>query len=45
MRYPDGGRLTAEQRKRREEVRMRAADLFEEDVKVPRCAHEVRASR
>jgi hypothetical protein len=35
MRYPDGGGLTAEQRKRREEVRMRAADLFEEDMKVP----------
>jgi hypothetical protein len=27
MRYPDGGGLTAEQRKRREEVRMRAVDL------------------
>lgn len=35
MRYPDEGGLTAEQRKRREEVCMRAADLFEEDVKVP----------
>ncbi|MER7693875.1 hypothetical protein [Streptomyces sp. NPDC097610] len=30
MRYPDGGGLTAEQRKRREEVRIRAVDLFEE---------------
>ncbi|MEV4450982.1 hypothetical protein AB0K24_37215 [Streptomyces mirabilis] len=35
MRYPDEGGLTAEQRKRREEVCMRAADLFEEDVKGP----------
>ena len=36
MRYADGGGLTAEQRKRREEVRMQAVDLFEEGVKVPR---------
>ncbi|MEV8060311.1 winged helix-turn-helix domain-containing protein [Streptomyces antimycoticus] len=34
MRYPDGGGLTAEQRKRREEVRMRAVDLFEEGVRL-----------
>jgi len=44
MRYADGGGLTAEQRKRREEVRMRAADLFEEDVKVPLIAQELRVS-
>jgi transposase len=44
MRYPDGGGLTAEQRKRREEVRMRAADLFAEDVKVPCVARELRVS-
>ncbi|MEV2215051.1 helix-turn-helix domain-containing protein [Streptomyces sp. NPDC050997] len=44
MRYPDGGGLTAEQRKRREEVRMRAADLFQDDVKVPRIAQELRVS-
>ncbi|MER5757633.1 winged helix-turn-helix domain-containing protein [Streptomyces sp. NPDC002088] len=44
MRYPDGGGLTAEQRRRREEVRMRAADLFEEDVKVPCVARELRVS-
>ncbi|MFB7223913.1 hypothetical protein [Streptomyces sp. NPDC056227] len=43
MRYPDGGGLTAEQRKRREEVRMRAVDLFEEDAKVPCNARELRA--
>ncbi|MEU1443371.1 helix-turn-helix domain-containing protein [Streptomyces mirabilis] len=44
MRYPDEGGLTAEQRKRREEVCMRAADLFEEDVKVPCVARELRVS-
>jgi transposase len=44
MRYPDGGGLTAEQRKRREEVRMPAADLFEEHAKVPRIARELRVS-
>nr|WP_269812547.1 helix-turn-helix domain-containing protein [Streptomyces atratus] len=35
MRYPDGGGLTAEQRRRREEVRMRAVDLFDEGMEVP----------
>lgn len=44
MRYPDGGGLTAEQRKRREEVRMRAVDLFEEDGEVPCIARELRVS-
>ncbi|WP_323183034.1 helix-turn-helix domain-containing protein [Streptomyces sp. NBC_00078] len=44
MRYPDGGGLTAEQRKRREEVRMRAADLFQEGVKVSCIARELRVS-
>jgi transposase len=44
MRYPDGGGLTAEQRKRREEVRMRAIDLFEEGVNVPCIARELRVS-
>ncbi|MFI6935460.1 transposase [Streptomyces sp. NPDC050287] len=33
--------MTAEQRKRREEVRIRAADLFEENVKVPCAAREL----
>jgi transposase len=36
--------LTVEQRKRREEVRMRAADLFEEGVEVPSIARELRVS-
>lgn len=44
MRYPDGGGLTAEQRRRREEVRMRAVDLFEEGVEVPCIARELRVS-
>ncbi|MFG2585989.1 helix-turn-helix domain-containing protein [Streptomyces solisilvae] len=44
MRYPDGGGLIAEQRKRREEVRMRAVDLFEEGVEVPRIVCELRVS-
>ncbi|MEU6369978.1 helix-turn-helix domain-containing protein [Streptomyces sp. NPDC046931] len=44
MRYPDGGGLTAEQRNRREEVRVRGVDLFEEGVRVPRIARELRVS-
>jgi hypothetical protein len=44
MRYPDGGGLTAEQRRRREEVRMRAVGLFEEGAKVPCIARELRVS-
>ncbi|MET7356009.1 helix-turn-helix domain-containing protein [Streptomyces mirabilis] len=36
--------LTAEQRKRREEVRIRALDLFEEGMKVPCIARELRVS-
>ncbi|MFF2199665.1 transposase [Streptomyces sp. NPDC058145] len=44
IRYPDGGGLTSEQRRRREEVRMRAVDLFEESVEVPCIARELRVS-
>ncbi|MEV6742620.1 helix-turn-helix domain-containing protein, partial [Streptomyces sp. NPDC051104] len=44
MRYPDGGGLTAEQRRRREELRMRAVDLFEECAEVPGIARELRVS-
>ncbi|MFE2336586.1 winged helix-turn-helix domain-containing protein [Streptomyces coelicoflavus] len=36
--------MTADQRKRREEVRLRAADLFDEDVKVLCIARELRVS-
>ncbi|MCT9114296.1 hypothetical protein ACFWD7_55255 [Streptomyces mirabilis] len=32
MRYPDGGGLTAEERSRREQVRLAAADLIEIDT-------------
>ncbi|WP_323185916.1 helix-turn-helix domain-containing protein [Streptomyces sp. NBC_00378] len=44
MRYPDGGGLTAEQRRRREAIRMRAVDLFDEGVEVPCIARELRVS-
>jgi Homeodomain-like domain-containing protein len=44
MRYADGGGLTAEQRRRREEVRMRAVDLFEEGMEAPCMARELRVS-
>ncbi len=40
MRYSDGGGLTAEGRARREKVRLRAAQMFEQDmdpVQVARC--------
>ncbi|GAA3905652.1 hypothetical protein GCM10022207_88700 [Streptomyces lannensis] len=36
--------MSAEQRKRREEIRMQAVDLFEERVKVPCIARELRVS-
>lgn len=44
MRYADGGGLTAEQRRRREEVRTRAVDLFEAGMEVPCTARELRVS-
>ncbi|MDK0523514.1 helix-turn-helix domain-containing protein [Streptomyces sp. ML-6] len=44
MRYPDGGRLSAERRRRREGVRMRAIALFDEDVEIPCAARELRVS-
>src|SRR4051812_2731659 len=44
MRYPDGVGLTAEQRKRREEVRMRAVDFFEQGMEVLWIARELRVS-
>lgn len=46
MRYPDGGGLTGEQRKRREEVRMRAVDLFDTGPKTPKSGnHQVQDGR
>jgi transposase len=45
MRYADGGGLTAKARRRREEVRLEAAELFAEGVKPPEVARRLRVSR
>jgi hypothetical protein len=44
MRYPDGGGLTAAGRARREDVRLQAAGVFEQDVSAAQVAHELRVS-
>lgn len=44
VRYPDGGGLTSEGRARREAVRLRAAELFVQDVPVPEIARRLRVS-
>ena len=44
MRYPDGGGLTGEARARREDVRLQAARLFEQDVDAGRIARILRVS-
>lgn len=44
MRYPDGGGLTTEQRKRREQLRMRAADLIAQGATDTRIARELRVT-
>ncbi|WP_420856445.1 helix-turn-helix domain-containing protein, partial [Streptomyces mangrovisoli] len=44
MRYGDGGGLTAEGRRRRESVRMQAAELFERKTKVSEVARRLRVS-
>lgn len=44
MRYPDGGGLTAEGRLRRQDVRLQAAQLFEQDVPAPQVAAALRVS-
>src|ERR1017187_9904494 len=44
MRYPDGGGLTAAGRARRENVRLQAAALFEQDVKPVQVACQLRVS-
>jgi putative transposase len=44
MRYPDGGGLTAAARARRENVRLEAAYLFEQDVSPVQVACELRVS-
>jgi len=45
MRYPDGGGLTAEQRARREKVRLEAADMIEGGASDPEVARRFRVSR
>jgi len=44
MRYPDGGGLDAAGRAKREAVRMRAAELFEQDVPPVEVARRLRIS-
>lgn len=44
MRYPDGGGLTARQRAAREQVRLVAAELFEQDADPVQIARELRVS-
>jgi transposase len=41
MRYPDGGGLTAAERARRERVRLRAAQMYEQDVSPVQVAHRL----
>jgi putative transposase len=45
MRYPDGGGLTAEQRARREQVRLAAAELIEAGARDREIARRFRVSR
>jgi transposase len=45
MRYPDGGGLTAEQRARREKVRLQAAGMIEAGASDPEIARRFRVSR
>ncbi|MFF2852346.1 winged helix-turn-helix domain-containing protein [Streptomyces sp. NPDC058001] len=45
MRYPDGGGLTAEERVRRERVRLAAADLIEAGGQRPGVARQFRVTR
>jgi transposase len=45
MRYPDGGGLTAQERARREAVRLQAAGWFAEGVPVAEVARRLRVSR
>ncbi|WP_418361487.1 winged helix-turn-helix domain-containing protein [Streptomyces gilvosporeus] len=45
MRYGDGGGLSAAGRRRRETVRMQAAELFEQKIKLREVARRLRVSR
>lgn len=44
MRYPDGGGLTPQGRAKREAVRLKAAELFEQDVPSPEVAQRLRVT-
>jgi transposase len=44
MRYPDGGGLTPEGRAKREAVRLKAAELFGQDVPSPEVAQRLRVT-
>jgi transposase len=44
MRYADGGGLTPAGRRRRESVRIQAAELFEQNIKPPDVARRLRVS-
>src|SRR5215469_13470640 len=44
MRYPDGGGLTAQGRSRREQVRLRAAEMFADDADARQVARTLRVS-
>ena len=44
MRYADGGGLTSEGRSRREQVRLRAAEMFAKDADAGQVARELRVS-
>jgi transposase len=44
MRYPDGGGLTAEERTRREKVRLQAAQMFEQGITPVQVARLLRVS-
>lgn len=45
MRYADGGGLTAQERAKREQLRLQAAELFAQGVSVPEVARRFRVSR
>jgi transposase-like protein len=44
MRYPDGGGLTAKERGRREKVRLRAVQMFEQDIDLVQVARQLRVN-
>jgi transposase-like protein len=44
MRYADGGGLTMEGRSRREQVRLQAAEMFEQDADARQIAKSLRVS-